>query len=111
MSTAPNTTMPVLAESCPLLTFNVEKFNNIIGKINSYSSSCEEENGSRDMYAKEVILNELKIVTESINKIKSAFSYIRNEGNNTTQHFIHSIPESSRQMMNEISKLWVVKEV
>lgn len=111
MTTAQNTTSPVLAEPCPLITFNVTQFNDIVKKVQFYSSSKEEEDGDRDEYAKGLVLAELKIVSDSIQKIQDIFSYIKNEGDDTTQHFVYAIPNSSRQLMNEISKILVLKNV
>ena len=111
MTTAQNTTSPILAEPCPLITFNVTQFNNIVEKVRSYSSSKDEENGDRDEYAKELILADLKAVSEHLRKIQELFLDIKNEGDDTTQHFVHAIPNSSRQLMNEISKILVFKNV
>ena len=111
MTTAQNTTSPILAEPCPLITFNVTQFNNIVEKVRSYSSSKEEEYEDRDEYAKELILSDLKEVSKHLQKIQEIFSCIKNEGNDTTQYFVHAIPNSSRQLMNEISKILVLKNV
>lgn len=111
MTTAQNTTSHILAELCPLISFNVTQFNDIVKKVQSYSSYTEEEDGKRDKYAKELVLAELKTVSDSIQKIKDIFSDIKNEGDDTAQNFIHAIPNSSRQLMNEISKILVLKNV
>ena len=111
MTTAQNTTLPILANPCPLITFNVTQFDIIVKKVQSYSSIKEEEDGNCDEYAKELILSDLKEVADHLRKIQEIFSNIKDEGDDTTQHFIHAIPNSSRQLMNEISKTLVFKNV
>tara|TARA_B100000242_G_C42676314_1_gene317041 strand:- start:108 stop:443 length:336 start_codon:yes stop_codon:yes gene_type:complete len=111
MTTAQNTTLPILAEPCPLITFNVTQFNNIVEKVRSYSSSKGEEDGDRDVYAKGLILSNLEEVYNHLQNVQEIFSDIKNEGDDTTQHFVQAIPNSSRQLMNEISKILVLKNV
>lgn len=111
MTTAQNTTSPILAKPCPLITFNVTQFDNIVKKVRSYSSIKEEEYGNRGEYVKELILAELEAVGDHLRKIQEIFSNIKNEGDDTTQHFVDAIPNSSRQFMNEISKILVFKNV
>lgn len=101
----------VLAKPCPLITFNFTQFDNIVEKVRSYSSIKEEGDGDRDEYAKEFILADLEAVADHLRKIQEIFSNIKNEGDDTTQHFVHAIPNSSRQLMNEISKILVFKHV